>query len=53
MSKKIVKFIAEKPVQQPTVVRFHTKDGKTVTFKATETVMKPVPVKFIAKDKKK
>lgn len=53
MQKKTVKFTAQKPVQQPTTVKFHTKDGKVVTFKATETVMKPVNVKFTAKEKRK
>ena len=52
MANQRVRFIATKTVQQPTVVRFKTKDGKTVSFKAVETVKKEVPVNFTAKKPK-
>ena len=51
MAKHIVRFRANKPVQVPVVVKFHTKDGKAVTFKATETINRPAIVKFRAKEK--
>ena len=38
MEKKTIQFTATKTVQQPTTVKFQTKDGKTVSFKAVETV---------------
>ena len=49
MEKRTVKFIATKTVQQPTTVKFHTKDGKTVIFKAVETVKVREQIKFKAK----
>lgn len=51
MTKKVVKFTAQKPIQVPTTVRFQTKDGKFITFKATQTITQPVKVKFKAKGK--
>lgn len=49
MEKKTIKFIATKTVQQPTTVKFHTKEGKVVSFKAVETVKVKEQVKFTAK----
>lgn len=51
MAKKIIKFTATVTVQKPTIVKFHTKDGKTVTFEAIQTVKVKQPVKFHAKKK--
>lgn len=53
MAKQIVRFIAEKTVQKPTIVKFQTKDGKAVSFKAVQTVKENVPVRFIAQKGKK
>mgnify|MGYP001584568366 CR=1 FL=1 len=49
MEKKTIKFSATKTIQQPTTVRFQTKDGKTVNFKAVETVKVKEQVKFRVK----
>ena len=51
MDKKNVKFTATKTVQKPTTVKFHTKDGKAVSFKAVETVKVREKVNFKAKKK--
>ena len=49
MVKELVRFVATKTVQKPTVVRFRTKDGQFVKFKAVATVKEKIPVRFRAR----
>ena len=51
-NEKIIRFMATKTVERPTLVSFRTKDGKFVSFSATEAVKVKAPVKFKTSGKK-
>lgn len=51
MAKTNVRFAATKTVQKPTVVKFKTKSGKTVSFKAVRTFEKKTVVRLRARKK--
>ena len=51
MAKQNVRFVATETIKKPTIVRFKTKSGTTVSFKAVKTIKKPKLVRFRAKRK--
>lgn len=51
MATKNVRFTATRTVAKPTLVKFKTKSGKTVSFRALRTIKKKVPVSFRAREK--
>lgn len=51
MAKTNVRFLAEKTVTKPAVVKFKTKSGETVSFKALKTFKQRKVVKFRARAK--
>jgi hypothetical protein len=46
MAKNTVRFLAEKTVTKPAVVKFKTKPGETVSFKALKTFKQKKAVQF-------
>jgi hypothetical protein len=50
MAQTNVKFVAIKTVKKPTIIKFKTKSGETVSFRAVKTSERKV-VRFRAKKK--
>ena len=51
MAQTNVKFVATKTVKKPTIVKFKTKSGETVSFRAVKTSERKEVVRFRAKKK--
>jgi HKD family nuclease len=52
MATNTVRFLAEKTLTKPAIVKFKTKSGKTVSFKALNTFKKKKAVQFRARAKR-